>query len=76
MAVLSPWWEFGDAQAHALESSGAQAAQELAPERFGLGLADVQTEDLTAASLVDAIGQHQRLVADPAGLTDPLDLGV
>ena len=32
--------------------------------------------DLAAAGLVHAVGDHQGLVADPAGLADPLHLGV
>jgi hypothetical protein len=43
----------GDAQPHALESEGAQAAKELPPERLGLGLAHVQADDLTTAAVVD-----------------------
>ena len=65
-----------DAQPDARQPAGAQAAQELAPERLGLGLTDVDADDLPAAGLVHAIGDHQRLVAHPAGLADPLDLGV
>jgi len=52
--------------------TGAQPAQELPPERLGLGLTDVQADDLTAAALVDAVGDHQRLVLDPAGLAAPV----
>ena len=37
------------------------AAQELGPERLGLGLADVEAEDLAPAGLVHAVGDHQRL---------------
>ena len=65
-----------DAQAHALESAGPQAAEELPPERLGLGRTHVQADDLPAAALVDPVGDHQRLVADPAGLADPFHLGV
>ena len=36
--------------------TGAQPAQELPQERLGLGLTDVQADDLTAAALVDAEG--------------------
>jgi hypothetical protein len=36
-----------------LAPAGAQATQELAPERLGLGLADVDPDDLAAAALVD-----------------------
>ena len=73
---LEPLVGIGDARAHTLESAGTQAAQELAPERLGLGLPDVQADDLTAAALVDPVGDHQRLVPDPAGLADPFHLGV
>jgi hypothetical protein len=66
----------GDAQPDPGQPAGAQAAQELAPERAGLGLADVQADDLAAAGLVHAIGDHQRLLAHPAGLADAFDLGV
>jgi len=66
----------GDAQPHAGQPTGAQATEELAPERLGLGLADVDPDGLTAAGLVHAVGDHQRLVAHPARLADPFDLGV
>jgi hypothetical protein len=65
-----------DTQAHALQPAGAQAAEELAPVRLGLGLTHVQADDLAAAALVDAVGDHQRLVPDPAGFADPFHLGV
>ena len=55
----------GDAQPDARQPAGAQAAQELAPERLGLGLTDVDADDLPAAGLVNAVGGHQRLVAHP-----------
>jgi hypothetical protein len=73
---LEPLVGVGDAQPNTLEAAGAQAAEELAPERLGLGFPDVQADDLTAAAVVDALGDHQRLVADPAGLADPFHLGV
>jgi hypothetical protein len=59
----------GDAQPHALESEGAQAAKELPPERLGLGLAHVQADDLTAAAVVDPVGDRKRLVPHPTVLT-------
>jgi hypothetical protein len=37
---------------------------------------NVQADDLTAAALVDAVGDHQRLVPDSAGFADPFHLGV
>jgi hypothetical protein len=54
------------------QPTGARPAQELPQERLGLGLTDVQADDLTAAALVDAVGDHQRLVPDPAGLAAPV----
>jgi hypothetical protein len=54
----------------------SQALQERPPEALGLGLADVQTDDLAPAGLVHAVGDHQGLVAYPAWLADPLHLGV
>jgi hypothetical protein len=66
----------GDTQPDPVQAPGPQRAQEVAPEALGLGLAHVQAEHLPAARGVDAVGDHQRLVADPAGLTHALDLGV
>ena len=53
-----------------------QAAQEVGPERLGLGLADVEAENLAAAGLMDAVGDHQRLGDHAAAVADLLDLGV
>ena len=66
----------GDAQPDSGQPAGAQAAEELAPERRGLGLADVDADDLAAAGLMDCVGDHQRLVAHAAGFADAFDLGV
>jgi hypothetical protein len=66
----------GDAQPHAVQAPGTQAPEELAPEALGLGLAHVQADHLTPARLMHAVGDHQRLVAHPARLADPLHLGV
>jgi hypothetical protein len=57
----------GDAQLDAVQATSPQRAQKLAPERLGLGLADVQAEHLPAAGLLHAVGDHQRLVAHPVG---------
>ena len=46
----------GDGQLHAGQAAGDQAAQELAPERLGLGLADVEADHLAPAGLVHAVG--------------------
>ena len=51
----------GDDQLHADQAALDQAAQELAPERLGLGLADVEADDLAAAGLVHAVGDHHAL---------------
>src|SRR5215210_3372410 len=53
-----------------------EASEELGPERLGLGLADMDRENLAAAGLVDAVGDHQRLGDDAAAVADLLDLGV
>ena len=66
----------GDASLTPSRPRARKRPQELAPERLGLGLAHVQADDLAAAGLVHAVGDHQRLVAHPARLADPLDLGV
>jgi hypothetical protein len=43
-----------------------RAAEELSPERFGLGFADVDREDLAPAGLVNSVGDHQRLGGNAA----------
>src|SRR5947209_7493880 len=53
-----------------------QPARELAPERLGLGLADVEADDLAASGLVDAVGDDHALSDDPAAVFDLLDLGI
>ena len=58
----------GDAEPHAIEAAGHEAAQELAPEGLALGLADVDADHLAAAALVHPVGDHERLVAHAAGL--------
>ena len=66
----------GDDQLHAGEAALDEAAQEAAPERFGLGLADVEADHLAVAGLVHGVGEHQRLADDAAAVADLLDLGV
>jgi hypothetical protein len=53
-----------------------EPAEDAGPERFGLGLADVEGEDLAPAGLMPAMGDHQRRVDHPAAAADLLDLGV
>jgi hypothetical protein len=42
----------GDHQLHARQAAADQAAQELPPERLGLGRTHIQADDLTLAGLV------------------------
>src|SRR4029450_8745430 len=53
-----------DHQLHASKTAADQAAQELPPERLGLGRPHVQADDLPLAGLVHAVGDHQRSVLD------------
>ena len=66
----------GDGELDADQAARDQAREELGPERLGLGLADIDAEDLAPAGLVHAVGDHQRLVDHPAAVADLLDLGV
>jgi hypothetical protein len=66
----------GDHQLHAGQAAPHQAAQELPPERLGLGRAHVQAEHLPLAAGVHAVGHHQGAMLDPAAGADLLDLGV
>ena len=50
--------------------------EELAPERLGLRLADVQADDLAAAGLVDGVRDDDALARDTAAVADLLDLRV
>jgi hypothetical protein len=43
----------GDAQADAVEAAALERAEELAPERLGLDLADIEADHLAPAGLVD-----------------------
>jgi hypothetical protein len=45
----------GDDQLHAGQAAGDERTQELGPERFGLGGADVDADDLPASRLVHAV---------------------
>jgi hypothetical protein len=66
----------GDDQLQTAQAALDQAAQEGAPERFRLGLADVERDHLAVAGLVHTVGQHQRFPHDPAAVADLLDLRV
>jgi hypothetical protein len=66
----------GDHQLHPGQAATDQAAQELPPERLGLGRAHVQADDLPLAGGVHAVGDYQRPVLDPPAGPHLLDLGV
>jgi hypothetical protein len=66
----------GDHQLHPSQAAADQAAQELAPERLGLGRSHVQADHLALAGLVDPVGDHQGPVLDPTAGPDLLHLGV
>src|SRR4051812_38934180 len=65
-----------DRQLHADQAARDQASEELAPERLGLRLADVQADDLASAGLVNGVRDHDRLARDAAAVADLLDLRV
>src|SRR3954462_7277528 len=65
-----------DRELDADQAARDERAQELAPERLGLRLADVEADDLPAPRLVDRVGDNDALARDAAAGTDLLDLGV
>ena len=73
---LQPGVGVGDRELDADQAALDQAAQEVGPERLGLGLADVDAQDLAPAGLMHAMRDHQRLVDHAAAVADLLDLGV
>jgi hypothetical protein len=73
---LQPGVGVTDRQLHADQAALDQRPEELAPERLGLGLADVQTDDLAASGLVHGVGDHHALARHAATVADLLDLRV
>src|SRR5205823_7286822 len=53
-----------------------QPPEELAPERLGLRLADVKTDDLPASGLVHGVRDHHTLARHPAAVADLLHLRI
>src|SRR6266540_4230991 len=74
--LLQPGVRVGNDQLHAAQATLDKSAQEAAPERLGLGLADVERDHLAVAGLVDAVGEHQCFADDTAAVADLLDLRV
>jgi hypothetical protein len=66
----------GDDQLDPGQAAADQAAQELPPERLGLGRAHLQADDLPLPAGVDPVGDHQSMVLDPPAGPDLLHLGV
>jgi hypothetical protein len=66
----------GDDELHAAQAARDQRLEELAPERLGLRLADVDAEDLPPTRLVHAVGNHHALVDHPAAVAHLLGLAV
>jgi hypothetical protein len=66
----------GDHQLHPGQAAADQAAQELPPERLGLGCAHIQADDLPLPAGVHPVGDHQGMVLHPAAGADLLNLGV
>jgi hypothetical protein len=55
----------GDDQLDSVQPAGAQRPQEATPEGFGLGLADVDADDLPASGLVHAVAITRALWPTP-----------
>src|SRR3954467_12875462 len=49
----------GDAHPDAVEAAALERAQELAPERFGLDLTDVEADHFAPAGVLDGVGDHE-----------------
>ena len=65
----------GDHQLHAAETASAQRAQEPAPERLVLGVADVAAQDLPVAVGGDAGGDDDGHRHDLRGLVADVQVG-
>ncbi len=56
----------GEGELNADQAARDQAPEEGAPERLGLGLADIEADDLAPAGLVDGVRDDDALANDPA----------
>src|SRR4051794_14959482 len=76
-AAFRPGWASEMASCTPIDQAARdQAAQELAPERLSLGLADVEADDLAPPGLMHGVRDHDALARHPAAVADLLDLGV
>ena len=73
---LQPGVRVADRELDAGQAALDEASEELGPERLGLGLADVDREDLAPPGLMHAVRDDQRLGDDAAAVADLLHLGV
>src|SRR5215217_6250701 len=76
MAAFRPACASEIAELDADQAPLDEASEELGPKRLGLGLADIDGEDLAPAGLVHAMRDHQRLVDHAAAVAHLLDLRV
>ncbi len=72
--ALQPGVRVADGELDADEPARDQRSKELAPERLGLGFADV--DDLPAAGLMDGMGDDDTLAHDTAAVAAFLDFRV
>ena len=73
---LQPRMGVRDRELHPAQPTLDQRMQELAPERLGLRLADVEADDLPATGLVHRVRDHHALRHHPTALQHLFDLGV
>src|SRR4051794_29581356 len=76
IAFLRPSWQSETHRRTPVRPRARSEREELAPERFGLGLADIEADHFAPAGFVHGVGDHQALLAHPAALCDLLDLAV
>jgi hypothetical protein len=66
----------GDGELNADQAALDQSSEKGGPERLGLGLADIDREDLAPPRLVNTVRDDERLIDYPPASADLLDLGV
>jgi hypothetical protein len=66
----------GDGELNADQAALDQSSEKGGPERLGLGLADIDREDLAPPRLVNTVRDDERLIDYPPASADLVDLGV
>ena len=74
--ALQPLVVVGAGELDTGEAPGSQRAQELDPEALRLDLADVDSDHLPAAGVVDGVGDDESLASEVAAISDPQVLGI